>query len=96
MTEQILPAEAPPKLFPVNLWPHPWPTAGSWRHYIFDSGKNGLDEYGVLVRIGTTPKRKKILIDEGAFFRWIAAVKAGTVNPERTVYPHKNAVLGSA
>lgn len=96
MTEQPVPAETPPKLFTVNQWPHPWPTVGSWRHYIFDSNKNGLDDFGVLVRIGTTPKRKKILIDEACFFRWIAAVKAGTVKPERTVYPHKSAIQPSA
>ena len=76
-------------LIQVKDWPHPWPSQPGWRHYIFDSHQNGMDALGVIVRIGTTPRRKKILIDEAKFHDWSAAAGKGEIEVKRTVYPNK-------
>jgi len=41
-------------------------TNGGLRALIFNADTNGLNEYGVIVRIG-----RKILIDEDKFFIWL-------------------------
>jgi hypothetical protein len=41
---------------------------GGLRALIFNENKNGLAQSGAIVRVG-----RKVLIDEGKFFAWIAA-----------------------
>ena len=60
----------PPSLLPIKNWPHPWPSASAWRHLIFHSADNGLDQMGVIFRIGSKAQRRRILIHEERFFRW--------------------------
>jgi len=43
-----------------------WPPIGGLRHLIRNSHKNGLDESGVIVRVGT-----RILIDDKGFMAWV-------------------------
>ena len=73
-------------LVPVSLWPHRWPSQSSWRHLVFDSDINGLDDYDVLVRIGTMGKRKRILVNEAKFGEWLKAANEGRVKLQRTDY----------
>jgi hypothetical protein len=52
------------KYYPIAKWPHPWPTAGGFRHLIFYADINGFS--AVIKRVG-----RRILIDERAFFEWL-------------------------
>jgi hypothetical protein len=56
------------RLIPVTLWQreHHWPPAGGLRHLIFNAKQNGFD--AVIRRVG-----RRVLIDESAFFAWVAA-----------------------
>jgi len=64
------------EFIPVTLWPHPWPTPGSWRALIFaatprQSSKgtiagNGLIEAGVIRRVG-----RRVLVNPRAFAAWV-------------------------
>jgi hypothetical protein len=57
----------PTRLFTVQQWPqhHPYPPVGGLRHLIFHAKQNGFD--AVIRRIG-----RRVLIDEQAFFAWVA------------------------
>lgn len=59
----------PTRYIPVPHWEkhHEWPPIGGLRNLIFNRHKNGFDEFGVVKKIG-----KRVLIDEAAFFEWIA------------------------
>lgn len=56
-----------PRLIPLTQWPnhHAWPPLGGLRHLVFHAESNGFD--AVIRRAG-----KRILLDESAFFAWIA------------------------
>ncbi len=56
------------RLIPANHWNdfHPWPPIGGLRHLIFFSESNGFDQ--VIRRVG-----RRVLIDESAFFSWVAS-----------------------
>ena len=56
-----------PRLIPVNKWPehHAWPPLGGLRHLIFHEKENGFD--AVVCRVG-----RRVLINEAAFFQWVA------------------------
>ena len=41
-------------------------TQASIRWLIFRAKENGLEESGAIIRLG-----RRVLIDEGAFFRWV-------------------------
>ena len=45
---------------------HSWPPIGGLRHLIKNSKSNGLDEAGVISRVG-----RRLIIDEQAFLSWI-------------------------
>jgi len=62
---------APPVLIPLTDWPnrHAWPPLGGLRHLVFNAKSNGFD--AVIRRCG-----KRILLDEAAFFAWIAQQNA--------------------
>lgn len=51
---------------------HPAFTRGGLRALIFNENSNGLAKAGAIVRIG-----RKVLIDEGKFFGWVAAQNQG-------------------
>ncbi|MCL7422385.1 MAG: hypothetical protein M8364_15950 [Methylobacter sp.] len=51
---------------------HPAFTRGGLRSLIFNENQNGLTKAGAIVRIG-----RKVLIDEGKFFAWVAAQNHG-------------------
>jgi hypothetical protein len=55
------------ELVPVSLWNerHLWPPAGGLRHLIFNAKSNGFDR--CIRRVG-----RRVLIDETAFFEWVA------------------------
>lgn len=66
------------RLIPVVDWNkyHLWPPLGGLRHLIFHGAKNGFD--AVVRRCG-----RRVLIDEQAFFAWLAASNQGrTVPPQ--------------
>jgi hypothetical protein len=44
---------------------HEWPPLGGLRHLIFKKDKNGFHK--VIKKVG-----KRVLIDEAAFFEWVA------------------------
>ena len=54
-------------LIPVTEWSkhHAWPPIGGLRHLIFHEKKNGFHK--CVYRVG-----KRVLIDEEAFFEWVA------------------------
>lgn len=56
----------------VSNWEkhHDWPRNGGLRHLIFNKHKNGFDK--VVVKVG-----KRVLIDEAAFFDWVASQGRG-------------------
>ncbi len=51
----------------VPDWPkyHDWPRNGGLRNLIFNKDKNGFNK--VIKKVG-----KRVLIDEAAFFEWVA------------------------
>lgn len=57
------------RFIPAPEWGnhHPWPKIGGLRNLIFNRHKNGLDKFGAIKKIG-----KRVLIDERAFFDWVA------------------------
>lgn len=57
------------RYIPVPNWEklHEWPRLGGLRNLIFNRHKNGFDQFGVVKKIG-----KRVLIDETAFFEWVA------------------------
>ena len=59
------------RLIPLTEWPkyHSWPPLGGLRHLVFYAAKNGFDR--VIRRVG-----KRVLIDETAFFKWVAELNA--------------------
>lgn len=59
---------SPRRLIPVPKWNqhHEWPPQGGLRHLIFYASTNGFDR--VIRRVG-----RRVLIDEDAFFQWIAS-----------------------
>jgi hypothetical protein len=62
------------KFIPVPSWNdhHEWPRHGGLRHLIFNRKTNGLDQFGVIKKVG-----KRVLIDEAAFFAWIEGQQGG-------------------
>ncbi|HEX4045095.1 MAG TPA: hypothetical protein VHZ76_05455 [Gammaproteobacteria bacterium] len=57
------------RYIPVPNWEkhHEWPRLGGLRNLIFNRHKNGFDQFGVVKKVG-----KRVLIDEAAFFQWVA------------------------
>ena len=57
------------RYIPVPNWEkhHDWPRIGGLRNLIFNREKNGFDKFGVVKKVG-----KRVLIDEAAFFEWVA------------------------
>ncbi|MBJ15810.1 MAG: hypothetical protein CMF38_04150 [Legionellaceae bacterium] len=57
------------RYIPVPNWEkhHDWPRIGGLRNLIFNRDKNGFDKFGVVKKVG-----KRVLIDEAAFFEWVA------------------------
>lgn len=57
------------KYIPVPQWEknHEWPPTSGLRNLIFNKHKNGFDKFGVVKKVG-----KRVLIDETAFFDWVA------------------------
>ncbi|HAT1597248.1 TPA: hypothetical protein JAN72_06555 [Legionella pneumophila] len=55
------------RYIPVTNWNdyHIWPPKGGIRYLIFNKNKNGFDK--VVKKVG-----KRVLIDEAAFFEWVA------------------------
>ena len=55
------------RYIPVPNWEkhHEWPRLGGLRNLIFNKDKNGFDK--VVKKVG-----KRVLIDEMAFFEWVA------------------------
>ncbi|MDW9176987.1 hypothetical protein SE924_10055 [Legionella pneumophila] len=55
------------RYIPVPNWEkhHDWPRIGGLRHLIFNKDKNGFAK--VIKKVG-----KRVLIDEAAFFDWVA------------------------
>ncbi|HBD7468634.1 TPA: hypothetical protein ACUTUG_000732 [Legionella pneumophila] len=55
------------RYIPVPNWEkhHEWPRIGGLRNLIFNKDKNGFDK--VVKKVG-----KRVLIDEAAFFEWVA------------------------
>lgn len=58
-----------PRYIPASNWNnyHDWPRNGGLRHLIFHRKTNGFDQFHVVKKVG-----KRVLIDEAAFFAWIA------------------------
>ncbi|KTD41852.1 hypothetical protein [Legionella parisiensis] len=56
-----------PRYIPVPQWDkcYDWPTTAGLRNLIFNKDKNGFAK--VVKKVG-----KRVLIDESAFFEWIA------------------------
>jgi len=71
MSESNATSPTPPVLIPLTEWPnrHGWPPLGGLRHLVFNAKATGFDK--VIRRCG-----KRILLDESAFFAWIAAQNA--------------------
>jgi hypothetical protein len=57
----------PTKYIPIPQWNnhHEWPPQGGLRHLVFNADKNGFKK--VIRRVG-----RRVLIDEAAFFQWVA------------------------
>lgn len=57
------------RYIPVPNWNnhHEWPRIGGLRNLIFNRHRNGFDRFGVVKKVG-----KRVLIDEVAFFEWVA------------------------
>jgi hypothetical protein len=57
------------RYIPVPNWEkhYEWPRIGGLRNLIFNRQKNGFDKFGVVKKVG-----KRVLIDENAFFQWVA------------------------
>ena len=55
------------RLIPVPNWQkyHAWPPLGGLRNLIFNKNRNGFNT--VVKKVG-----KRVLIDENAFFEWVA------------------------
>jgi len=60
---------APRNILSVSQFAARWPawSQASLRNLIFQSHQNGLDDSGAILRLG-----RRRLIDEQAFFRWLA------------------------
>lgn len=60
------------RLIPAAKWDkyHPWPSVPALRFLIFNATKNGLT--AAVRRVG-----RRVLIDEAAFFAWVAAQNGG-------------------
>lgn len=60
------------RYIPVPNWEkhHDWPRIGGLRHLIFNKHSNGFDK--VVIKVG-----KRVLIDEAAFFNWVASQGRG-------------------
>ena len=60
------------RYIPVPNWEkyHDWPRIGGLRHLIFNKHSNGFDK--VVIKVG-----KRVLIDEAAFFDWVASQGRG-------------------
>jgi len=56
------------RFIPAPAWSeyHPWPKIGGLRSLIFNKDKNGFHK--VIKKVG-----KRVLIDEAAFFEWVAS-----------------------
>lgn len=63
-----------PRYIPVPSWNdhYDWPRIGGLRNLIFNRKTNGLDQFGVVKKVG-----KRVLIDEAAFFAWIEGQQGG-------------------
>ncbi|HAT2069220.1 TPA: hypothetical protein I8Z98_001219 [Legionella pneumophila] len=61
-----------PHYIPVPHWDryHDWPSIAALRNLIFNKKTNGFEN--VVVKVG-----KRVLIDEAAFFEWIASQGKG-------------------
>lgn len=72
------PSNEPRNLLTVAAFSSRYPawTPASLRALIFDADQNGLAQAGALVRLG-----RRVLLDESAVFRWIAAQQR---KPHRT------------
>ena len=62
------------RLIPVPRWndDHAWPPQGGLRHLIFHEHENGFSK--CVRRVG-----RRVLIDENAFFEWVAE-QSGAAN----------------
>lgn len=62
------------RYIPVTNWEehHSWPSTAGFRHLIFNRKTNGLDKFSVIKKVG-----KRVLVDEAAFFDWIANQSKG-------------------
>ncbi|QBR85392.1 hypothetical protein E3983_10245 [Legionella israelensis] len=60
------------RYIPVPRWDkyHDWPTISALRNLIFNKKTNGLEK--VVIKVG-----KRVLIDEAAFFDWVASQGKG-------------------
>ena len=59
-----------PTLYTVQQFSekHPFITTGGLRYQIFNSEENGLEKSGAIIHVG-----RRVLIDEGKYFKWIGA-----------------------
>lgn len=57
------------RYIPVPNWNnhHDWPRNGGLRNLIFNRKTNGFDQFNVITKVG-----RRILINEAAFFEWVA------------------------
>lgn len=57
------------RYIPVPNWEkhHDWPKIGGLRNLIFNGKTNGFDQFNVIKRVG-----RRVLINEAAFFEWVA------------------------
>ncbi|STX50474.1 Uncharacterised protein [Legionella busanensis] len=65
-------ADKNPRYIPVPDWDkyHHWPTIAALRSYIFNKKTNGFEK--VVIKLG-----KRVLINEAAFFEWVASHSKG-------------------
>jgi len=67
-----MPSDKNGRLIPLTKWPeyHAWPPIGGLRHLVFNAERNGFAT--VIRRCGG-----RVLIDEDAFFAWVAEQNGG-------------------
>lgn len=71
---EVLQKDRDRTLIPLTDWPHKWPSQSAWRHLVFDAARNGLEEQGVILRVGNAGSGGRIVIREDRFFDWADAV----------------------
>jgi hypothetical protein len=72
MASQVENKQVQTRYIPVPQWKnhHDWPPLGGLRSLIFNRHENGFDK--VIKKVG-----RRIVIDEAAFFSWVASHGAG-------------------